>query len=193
MGEDWRERKKARTRGAIQREALRLFAEQGYEATTVTGIAAAAGVSHTTFFRYFPTKEDVVLGDEYDPLLEAALRNRPESEDLVERVQNAVGEGLAAVCAADRDALLARVRLLISAPPLRARLWEDLRGTQGLLERALAGTDDPTAVPMRARVVAAACLAVLTTVITSWAHEGGRADLPALIDGAFTELRAELR
>ncbi|QBI55164.1 TetR family transcriptional regulator [Streptomonospora litoralis] len=192
MAEDWRERKKARTRGVIQREALRLFAEQGYDATTVTRIAEAAGVSHTTFFRYFPTKEDVVLGDEYDPLLEAALRNRPESEDLVERVQRAVGEGLGVVYAADRDALLARVRLLLSAPALRARLWEDLQDTQVLLERALAGTDDPAEVPMRVRVVSAACLAVLTTAITTWGREDGARDLPALIDEAFTELRGEL-
>ncbi|MUL42845.1 TetR family transcriptional regulator [Streptomonospora sp. PA3] len=193
MGGDWRELKKARTRARIQQEALRLFGEQGYEATTVARIAAAAGVSHTTFFRYFPTKEDVVLGDEYDPLLEEALRRRPESEDLIERVRNAVGEGLAAVYAADRDALLARVRLVLSAPPLRARLWEQLLGTQALLERALAGTGDSAEAPMRVRVVAAACLAVLTTAITAWERDGGRGDLPAIVDEAFDHLRTELR
>ncbi|MFD0773327.1 TetR family transcriptional regulator [Streptomonospora algeriensis] len=192
MGEDWRERKKARTRERIQGEALRLFGEQGYDGTTVTQIAAAAGVSHTTFFRYFPTKEDVVLADEYDPLIEAALRSRPESEDLVERVRNAIAEGLAAVYAADRDALLARVQLLLSAPALRTRLWEQTQSTQALLERSLAGTDDPAAVPMRVRVVASACLAVLTTAITTWGGEGGRAELPELVDDAFTQLRAEL-
>lgn len=192
MSQDWRERKKARTRERIQREALRLFGEQGYDETTVTRIAAAAGVSHTTFFRYFPTKEDVVLADEYDPLIEAALRSRPDSEDLVERVRNAMAEGLAAVYAADRDALLARVRLLLSAPALRSRLWEQMQSTQALLERSLAGTDDPAAVPMRVRVVASACLAVLTTALTTWGDEGGTADLPELVDEAFAQLRAEL-
>ena len=64
-----RERKKARTRAAIQRHALRLFREQGYDATTVSQIAEAAEVSDSTFFRYFPTKEDVVLWDEFDPLI----------------------------------------------------------------------------------------------------------------------------
>ncbi|MBB6000511.1 TetR family transcriptional regulator [Streptomonospora salina] len=193
MSQDWRERKKARTRERIQGEALRLFGEQGYDATTVTQIAAAAGVSHTTFFRYFPTKEDVVLADGYDPLIDAALRNRPESEDLVERVRNATAEGLAAVGGSDRDALLARVRLLLSAPSLRSRLWEQMQGTRALLERALAGTDDPAAVPRRVRVVAAACLAVLTTAITEWADGDGRADLAEIVDDAFAQLRAELR
>ncbi|GAA4941484.1 TetR family transcriptional regulator [Streptomonospora halophila] len=192
MGDDWRERKKARTRERIQREALRLFGEQGYDDTTVAAIAAAAGVSHTTFFRYFPTKEDVVLGDDYDPLIEEALRSRPRSEGLVERVRGAVGEGLAAVYAADRDALLARVRLVLGAPALRARLWEQMQETQSLFERALADTDDPAEVPMRVRIVAAACLAVLVTALTEWSRGEGGAELPELVDDAFLQLSAEL-
>ncbi|ANY25233.1 TetR family transcriptional regulator [Gordonia terrae] len=60
-----REKNKMRTRNAIRQAALTLIAEQGYAKTTVEQIAEAAGVSHTTFFRYFPSKEQVVIGDEH--------------------------------------------------------------------------------------------------------------------------------
>ncbi len=74
-----RERKKARTRASLREHALRLFREQGYQATTVEQIAAAAEVSPSTFFRYFPTKEDVVLQDDMDTrMVEAFARQPPE-------------------------------------------------------------------------------------------------------------------
>ena len=63
-----RERKKLKTKEAIQREALRLFQEQGYDETTIEQIAEAVEISPSTFFNYFPTKEDVVIQDPYDPL-----------------------------------------------------------------------------------------------------------------------------
>jgi len=68
-----RQRKKARTRAELQRHALRLFRDRGYAATTVDDIAAAADVSRSTFFRYFPSKEDVVLFDDVDPLMAEAF------------------------------------------------------------------------------------------------------------------------
>ena len=74
-----RERKKARTRASLREHALRLFREQGYPATTVEQIAAAAEVSPSTFFRYFPTKENVVIQDDMDARLFAAFDRQPRS------------------------------------------------------------------------------------------------------------------
>src|SRR5215470_5069758 len=85
-----RERKKAKTRAAIQRHALRLFREQGYEATTVTQIADAAEVSESTFFRYFPTKEHLVLEDDLDDALMASFEAQPAGLTPVQAMRAAL-------------------------------------------------------------------------------------------------------
>lgn len=170
---------------------MALFTEQGYEATTVNQIAAAAGVSHMTFFRYFPTKEDVVLLDDFDPLLEQLIRARPADEPPLERVRAAISEGLQEIYVEHRDTLLARVELQLSIPALRGRMWENESATQRLFERALSGIDESEHVPLGVRVVAAACLATLTTALVTWARGEQDGELPEIIDAAFAALRAE--
>ena len=187
--QNWRERKKAQTKQAIQEHALRLFAEQGFDSTTVKQIAEAAGVSHMTFFRYFPTKEDVVLSDEYDPMLEQLIKARPADEAVVDAVQAAISEAFRLVYTADRDTIRSRVQLLLSTPALRARLWENQLATQGMFERALRGRGTD---PFEVRVLAAACLAALTVAITAWAESPDTTELPELIDESFTILRERL-
>jgi hypothetical protein len=89
-----RERKKARTRTAIQRHALRLFGEQGYQATTVEQVAAAAEVSMSTVFRYFPTKEDLLVLDGYHSLATSvaeAFRRQPADLGPVGALRGALG------------------------------------------------------------------------------------------------------
>src|SRR5260370_30385088 len=85
-----RERKKAKTRAAIRDHALRLFREQGYQRTTVEQIAAAAEVSPSTFFRYFPTKEDVVLQDDMDTRMIEAPERQPADLSPLSAVRSAV-------------------------------------------------------------------------------------------------------
>ena len=68
---------RASTTDLLRRTALRMFADQGFDAVPVTAIAKAAGVSHMTFFRHFPTKEAVVVNDLFDPLIAAAVRAQP--------------------------------------------------------------------------------------------------------------------
>ena len=77
---DRRQQRKQQTRRVIQEQALRLFLADGYESTTVERIADAAGVSHMTFFRHFPTKESVVTDDDFDPLIAQLIRDRPSGE-----------------------------------------------------------------------------------------------------------------
>ena len=184
-GQDWRERKKAQTRQRLQEQALRLFTERGYEATTVEQVAAAAGVSHMTFFRYFPTKEDAVLSDSYDPMLVAAIRARPDGEDPVDRIHLAVRESLSTIYAEVREALLVRTRLSLRTPALRARLWENQFATRELLAGALEDGEPSFAT----RVLASACLAALTTALEEWVATDGADELPDLFDAAFRVLK----
>ncbi|NKY42004.1 TetR/AcrR family transcriptional regulator [Nocardia cerradoensis] len=72
-----REKHKARTRTAIREAAMRLFDQQGYTPTTVEQIAQEADVSHTTFFRYFTSKEQVVISDDLAEEREAAIAALP--------------------------------------------------------------------------------------------------------------------
>jgi AcrR family transcriptional regulator len=185
---DWRQRKKTATRDRIHRTALLLFREQGYDATTVEQIAAAAGVSHMTFFRYFPAKEDVALSDSYDSLLAGAIAQTPASWPVVERVRAAFTEGFRQVYAGERDTLLAQNKLIVSTPALRERLWANQVATQQLILQAL-GADQPDPSPSFAdRVAVAACLAAATTAILTWVENDGTPELPDLMDQAFDAL-----
>src|SRR6201997_787503 len=84
-----RERKKIRTRETIRREAFRLIEANGYAATTVEQIAEAAEVSPSTFFRYFPTKESVLLADDMDPLIMDALAAQPADVSPLRAIRRA--------------------------------------------------------------------------------------------------------
>ena len=183
-----REQRKAKTRHSIQEHALRLFLAKGYESTTVAEIAGAAGVSHMTFFRYFPSKEAVVEDDEYDPILVDLIRNRPDDEDTLTALQAAIREGLAVIYPAARDALLIRTRLILRTPALRARMVDNLKATERLLTEAVASRLQ-TDVTLPIQVLAAASVATLTTAITTWANSDGEDELPDLIDTAFDALR----
>jgi len=193
---DWRQRKKNATRDRIRASALRLFREQGYDATTVEQIAAAAGVSHMTFFRYFPAKEDVALSDSYDPLIADLLRQTPASWPLVDRIRAVLVQGLSQLYDADRDTLLAQNKLIVSTPALRERLWASQMDTQELILRALSDSAGPGGGDARPsfqdRVAAAACLAAATTAILTWVENDGTPDLPDLIEQAFDTI-ARLR
>jgi AcrR family transcriptional regulator len=189
---DWRERKKTRTRNSLQEHAMRLFLEKGYDATTVEEIAAAAGVSHMTFFRYFPTKEAAALADDYDPVIAELIAGRPAEEPAVEKIQHALTQGLNRMYATDRAALLARLRLVLNTPALRAGSWERRNADQQLLVLALAAHPGHAEDALHTRVVVAASLAAATTAIRIWAENNGTADLPELINASFGALRGQL-
>src|SRR4029077_17200674 len=132
-----RERKKARTRAAIRQHALRLFREHGYQATTVEQIATAAEVSPSTFFRYFPTKEDVVLQDDMDTRMIAALEHQPPELGPVAAVRAAAQQMFASYTGADIDVIRETTNLTMTVPEIRARALDEFARTITVVAEAV--------------------------------------------------------
>jgi AcrR family transcriptional regulator len=187
---DLRERKRIRTRLMIQSEALRLFNEKGYAETTVEEIADAAAISPRTFFRYFPSKEDVVVWDEYDPLVGDLLESRPDDESLAETFRAVLRETLSGLQQRDPARLLARVRLAVTVPELRARfLDEQTHGIDQfvpLLARKGERTDE-----LKVRVIGSALIAAVSVALDLWQRDGGKGDVLAFLDQAIDTLAEE--
>jgi AcrR family transcriptional regulator len=189
-----RERKKARTRWAIQEHALRLFAEQGYESTTVDQIAAAAEISPSTFFRYFPTKEDVVVQDEYDDLLIAAFRAAGAAQDYpLPPLPPTAVQALMGVDEAEVAKSIQRSRLVLSVPALRARTVDNTlarfaEAVQGFAEGAGRPIDDPGV-----QAFVGACIGGFLPLLLRWVSTEPRSDLDALLDEALEGIRSVAR
>jgi AcrR family transcriptional regulator len=163
-----RERKKARTRAAIREHALRLFREQGYDETTVEQIAAAAEVSPSTFFRYFPTKEDVVLQDDMELLWIDALRAQPAELSTIAAIRASLHDAFASMSAEVVAQLSQTTDLSMSIPAVRARMLDEFARTTQILaeavaERAGRPADDPQVLALTG--------AILGIAVTSWFSE----------------------
>lgn len=189
-----RTQKKAAMRAAIQAEGLRLFTSKGFEATTVTEIADAVGVSHMTVYRYFPTKESIVLEDDYDPLIAEVIAAQPLELSPVERVRQAMGSSLEAVVSQDRDVLQTRVALILATPALRATFFDQHAALEALIAEALTRRPPPRTASrpdLAMRVVAAACASTMATAVLVWGENGFVESLPQLMDQAFLALMKE--
>ena len=183
-----RERKKQKTRWAIQEHALRLFAEQGYDATTVEQIAEAAEVSPSTFFRYFKTKEEVVSEDRYDDLVIAGIENAPPGLGPLATLRHALKTSLVDLKPGEDEQILQRMRLVLSVPLLRARMMTNLLAAADVFALPLArrmnlAPDDPA---LRAFVTGA--MAAAGFGVFGWFDSDGRDDLAASIDRALAAL-----
>jgi AcrR family transcriptional regulator len=190
-----RERKKQQTRDRIANEALRLFAERGYDETTLADIAEAAEVAPRTIFAYFDSKEDIVLCKELTFLetLKHKLDERPPGTTTVD----ALRDFLSTIEQPDEQAKL-RKRIFQGNPSLQMRM----RGQLGELEPMLAesiATDlgaDPD--DIRPRLIAASMMAAFTAVRDRF-HEAESSNRPinhedgmAILDQVLEFLRGGL-
>ena len=191
-----RERKKARTRAAIREHALRLFREQGYHATTVEQIAAAAEVSPSTFFRYFPTKEDVVLQDDMETLMMDAFERQSPEVGLVAAVRAATREIQGAMDQAHWEQMRQTAELAMTIPEVRARALDDFSRIIAMMAEAMAKRTGRNPDDLAVRAVSGAIFGVILAVTTPWEDWTGKhisADLFARMDAGLAHLENGLR
>lgn len=138
MGLGLRERKKLRTRATIREQAMRLFAEKGYGETTVEQIAEAAEISPSTFFRYFPSKEQLVLVDDYDPIMIQGFKDEPAELPALTALRRSMERVFTTMSPEQLDREIARQKLIRSVPELRAAQLDELQRTIALLANGVA-------------------------------------------------------
>ena len=187
LAQGLRERKKAKARTLIQRQALRLFREHGYEATTIRQIAEAAEISESTFFRYFPSKEDLVRWDEFDPLILESFRAQPAMITPIAALRGAIREVLTRLTSEERAELRQRVILGLSLP--HAMGPDQFNGPLGLLAEAVAQRVGQTSTDFGVRMFIGAVLGVGNAVILETA-EHPEADVITLLDEALAQFEA---
>ena len=186
-----RERKKLRTEADLRDATLRLALERGFEHVTIDDIAAAVEVSKTTYYRYFDSKEDAILGNptEKTDRLAAALAARPADESTLTAVRNAIMDGFVNAYEHDREMSLARGRVIRSTPSLIARDLEHQAVWEATLTAfVLARVGDEPDAELRSRVVAAIIVATLRSTIDYWRDTEGRDHLPDLMDTSLAML-----
>lgn len=188
-----RERKKAKTRNAIQEHALRLFREQGYARTTVEQIAEAAEVSPSTFFRYFPTKEDVVLYDALDPLLIEAMGRQPLDLQPLEAMRRAMHEVWGTLGPGALTDELDRGRLVYTVPELRERYLVELIRTTALMAEIAAARLGRSPDDFEVRVAAGAAMGGLLAALLPLIERSEAPDVLVAADRVVDLLQRGLR
>jgi AcrR family transcriptional regulator len=186
-----RERKKALTRATLETTALERFLVDGYEPVRLEDLCAECLVSTRTFFRYFTSKEDLVLGRLRSHLDLAAdlFARQPDGAPPLVSLPAVINETVADY-AADPQRELARLRLVAKTPVLEAGLGRVFAGFERLVRRFVAAqtkTDDDA---RRPRLIAAATVAAFRVGLEMWVASEARSDLAGLIIANLGELTA---
>jgi TetR/AcrR family transcriptional regulator, regulator of mycofactocin system len=172
----------------LGRIGLDLFIAHGFDAVTVDDIAAAAGIGRRTFFRYFPSKNDVAWGD-FERLLDAfdaALADAPADTPPIEAIRTAVRQ-FNDVPPGELDRHRHRMRILLETPELVAHSTVRYAEWRAVIARFVArrrGVPPHSALP---QAVSWACLGISLAAYEQWLTSDG--DLLALIDASFRGLR----
>ena len=187
---------RASTADLLRRTALRMFTEQGFDAVPVTAIAKAAGVSHMTFFRHFPTKEAVVVSDLFDPLIAEAVRAQPQRWRPLTRAVRGLVAAMSQESARKEmssQEFHERIRLAALTPSLAAAVRTAGQETERAIAAALAA---PGVDGAAARAAAGAVMGAASSLLLAWAGESnaantGAADAAATLSRGLVSLLGE--
>ena len=186
-----RERKKLRTRASIQKEAMRLFLERGFEETTIEDIAEAVDISPSTFFNYFPSKEAVVFQDDLDPLILEAFDAQPSTVNPIRRLRNAMRAVFENLTPDQERLVRERTRLFLSTPELRGAMLGQFADLVNQVAELLATRAGKKTSDFAVRNMAGAVLGVLLASMLM-VTEDPKADMLKLADRALAHLEAGL-
>jgi AcrR family transcriptional regulator len=186
-----RERKKLKTKAAIRKEAMRLFLDKGFDATTIEEIAAAVEISPSTFFNYFPTKEDVVFEDELDPLILAAFDAQPEGTNPIRAIRNAMLTVFRALTPEQDRVMRERMALMTSTPSLRSAMLSQFADMVNQIAALVASRAGGSPSDFAIRNFAGALLGVMMSALLTAAQDP-KADLIEVADQALQHLEAGL-
>jgi AcrR family transcriptional regulator len=186
-----RERKKLRTKTAIQKEAMRLFLAKGFEETTIEDIAEAVDISPSTFFNYFPSKEDVVFQDELDPLIIKAFDAQPRDVHPIRRLRVAMRTVFSHLTPEQETMIKQRTQLFMSTPELRGAMLSQFADLVDQITELLAAHVGKNASDFAVRNIAGAVLGVLLASMLVLTRDP-KADMMKIADSALEHLEAGL-
>lgn len=192
-----RQRTRQAMRDEVSAVAYELFLSQGFDQTTIDQVVERAGISRSSFFRYFPTKEDVVVSSlsDYGEVLKAALEERPQDEPVWLALRNAMNS-LVTAAELDEERTRASVRMQESAPSVKARHYEKTLVWQAMLipevaRRAGWPHSEESGDP-RAEAVVVSAIACLEAATRAWAFGVPGRGLGEVLDAAMGALEQQL-
>ena len=186
-----RERKKLRTRTAIQKEAMRLFLAKGFEETTIEEIAEAVEISPSTFFNYFPSKEAVVFQDDLDPLIIQAFDAQPADVNPIRRLRVAMRTVFSHLTPEQEKLIKQRTQLFMSTPELRGAMLSQFADLVDQIADLLAQRVGKSNTDFALRNMAGAVLGVLLSSMFLITRDPD-ADMVKIADSALEHLEAGL-
>ncbi len=186
-------RPRVTSRAALERLAFELFARRGFDDTTVDDIAAAAGIGRRTFFRYFPSKNDLVWGDFEEHLLRLRelLAGSDPRAPMTDALRRAVVE-FNRFDVADVPWHRQRMELILRVPTLQADATLRYASWRGIITEFVAGRTGLPTSAMFPRLAGYALLSAAMAAYEHWLSEGPESDLSVLLDGAIRQVEAGL-